>query len=451
MRKRTMLEMSRFLIVAFLISIITYLGCAPINVSNAQTGTTVNGVIQSNTTWTKANGPYVFAGPLGIAVGAVLTIEPGVVLKLGVLQVNGTLHAVGSSSDPIYIDGEGGSITFTSSSVDWNEQTHSGSIVENLISTESNYFGISINASPKLNKNSINASIGIDGGSPIISNNTIAGVGGGGVININGGSPVISKNTLTAVTFFDSYGRPQQFPECGINLAGDCSTVISDNVVFKGIKIDSGMAIIQRNLITGSNKGIVIDGGTKIAVQNNTIANNTLVGIAVNVNLPSTALSIGFNNFQDNNAVNKGRNIDLGSGAEPTTVDVNATYNWWGSANEFSIEDTIYDLGDDFRLGKVTFMPFLAEPNPQAMPDPNAPSPTILPSSTPAQSASPSQSPAEIASPTLNPTASPDQSSGQGVSWGLFYGVVAVFVVVVAVLAVAVAVLLRRTRRATGS
>ena len=94
--------------------------------------TSVNGTISSDTTWTQANSPYNFTGPVGIASGVTLTIEPGATVNLRsyYIQVNGTLDAQGSSTNPIYFKAEQ---TFTSLSNSRNEQTATGCIIENAI------------------------------------------------------------------------------------------------------------------------------------------------------------------------------------------------------------------------------------------------------------------------------------------------------------------------------
>jgi hypothetical protein len=119
-----------------------------------QAATDFIGIITSDTTWTKANSPYDLTGPLLVDDVITLTIEPGITVNLNdyYIQVNGTLIARGSNTNPIHFST--GRITFSQSSSSWNEQTDSGCIVENagLTSTEM----LIINSSPKINSNTIN-------------------------------------------------------------------------------------------------------------------------------------------------------------------------------------------------------------------------------------------------------------------------------------------------------
>lgn len=64
----------------------------------------VSGIVATNTTWTKANSPYIVNGNLSVDSGATLTIQPGVVVRVdsGVsFIVDGRLIAEGTVTDSI--------------------------------------------------------------------------------------------------------------------------------------------------------------------------------------------------------------------------------------------------------------------------------------------------------------------------------------------------------------
>ena len=103
-RLRTLNAFERTLIV-LLVAFVA--GLAP----SGALATNVSGTISANTTWTLANSPYVMTGNVTVSAGVTLTVEPGVIVQGNAtgrsLTINGSLSAVGTSSQPI---------TFTSSS-----------------------------------------------------------------------------------------------------------------------------------------------------------------------------------------------------------------------------------------------------------------------------------------------------------------------------------------------
>ena len=434
---------------AALLIVMTASGLIFVNGSHfiiAQTYTNVSGIISSDTTWTQANSPYMLTGNVLVNNGVTLTIEAGATVNCvnGYIEVNGTLRAMGSSANPIDFP-YGASINFTQYSNGWNEQTSSGSIIENA----NGPIHVGINdAFPKISSNSFVVT-SIYGGSPIISNNIIIGevvVYSGtpvisnnnfnaSLISIYGGSPIISDNNITGIlepnaSYLNGF---VYMPVYGIILEGNnTNAYISDNTIANhetaGINVVSGTATIQRNLINNNQYGISILQNANLIIQNNTIANNSR---GISDTSPSATSTIIYNNIYKNSF-----NIYLGSSltnnANPNNV--NATYNWWGTTDTQGINQTVYDFKDDFTLGTVTFVPFLTAPNAEAVPNPNAPIP--IPAST--QSPSPSSVMASTSPPSSSssPSASPSQTKANTTSLvpvELIVIVVAIVIVVVAI------------------
>jgi len=139
--------------------------------------TPVNGVINSDTTWTSVNSPYNLTGNVLVSNGAKLTIEPGATVKLNsyYIKVNGTLSAKGSTTEPIQIMGDGDDyqIIFTDYSTSWNDQALTGCIVEHATFNLTRIY-VQEGASPKIANNLLmNGQISIWGSSDVkVSNNT---------------------------------------------------------------------------------------------------------------------------------------------------------------------------------------------------------------------------------------------------------------------------------------
>ena len=377
-----------------------------IPLGRAQSGTNENGIINQDASWTKTNSPYTLTGNILINNQTTITVEAGTTLNLngyyimvngklivqqGVtinmqnaayIQVNGLLSAIGTTSNPIQFNGftesfhiqtiYSSSIIFSESSVGWDEQKSSGSIIENTIL---NTTSISVASSIKMaNNNMFGAGLDISEGSPLITDNIL----GNGAI-ITGGSPIISNNAIhftvtcsasnsnqnTNQTAFIANnvisGVPAQYP--GITLAGNS---LGYNL------------IIERNLIStglfSGNNGIEIGLSNNVkctvSIINNTITNNN-IGINVICGIPQL---ISGNNFYNNTF-----NVKL---RESGSID--CPDNWWGTTDQQAINQSIYDFKNDFNLGTVNFVPFLTTPNPQALTtSTSTPIPTPSPSPTP--------------------------------------------------------------------
>lgn len=367
---------------AFMIVVVALLASALILVGNVRVGMAQGGIvtfISSDTTWTKANSPHILSGPIFVNNGVTLTVEAGATVNFNnyYITVNGTLNARGSSTDQIRFNG--GSITFIGTSSAWNEQTGSGSIIENSILTSTSVFG----GSPKINRNSINAAISVDstatisnnvitgsisGGSTVL-NNVVIGTVSGGLVENNtitgevyaGGSSVISGNTISGG---------------GVSCAGNSR--VSNNVIFNssnGVTVSSqffqsgGYPVIEKNLIrnntNGINVGILIRAwvGTNIPIiENNTIFQNS-VGIRLSYVNQEPSHGYPLPTIRNNNILN---NSNYNFYLDTSEVNINATQNWWGTTDAQAVNLTIRDYKYDLTLGTVYFIPFLTEPNPTA-------------------------------------------------------------------------------------
>ena len=425
--------------------------------SSGQVSTEVSGIISSNLTWTKTGGPYIFAGPVSVTVGAILTIQPGASVVLGKynLLVNGTLRAQGTIAEPIVFQGGANGvdskgnliypITFTPFSTAWNQQANTGCIIENANLQSTSVY---ISSSPKIGSSNFNNSfIWVTNStlnaephpvpaSPTISNNTFNGAGAYfGIATFNSIGP-IANNTISGYI-------------TGIEMHSDEGTNV------------------QGNLITGNTVGIALfaqQGPVLVSIKNNTITNNS-VGISL-LEVPGSTMSatIQYNNIFAN------ANYNINSSMPDP---LNAINNWWGTTNTASINQTIYDAKQNSSFGTVTFVPFLTSANtaaPTTVQSSPSPSSSALPTTTPSVTQTPSptltSSPATTsASPTptgtststAKPTgtsplptesASPSQSassspatSNQGVSKEVVYGVV---IVAALVIVLAIALFLRK-------
>jgi hypothetical protein len=285
-----------------LISAILFSGA--LFVGSGQASTNVTGIINSDAIWNSAGSPYTLTGPTAVNQGVTLTIEPGVTVNLGdyYIQVNGTLVAEGTSSNPINLNG--GQIVFTSVSKGWNEQTGKGNLIENA-----KINSISSSNSIKINNNQIVGSLSV-GNLSIVSYNKIS-------YNPNYATNQYVTNTVTVGDSCKVEGNTIT----GTVMTGD-NVTISHNTLGPGNQESSSD---QTELTTG---------------RSCSITDNTITGVT---NLPNMfasevakAINVAYESVISNNKI---EGLITGSPSEITgnTIEGGGTSKSWGLRDTYSV------------------------------------------------------------------------------------------------------------------
>jgi hypothetical protein len=330
----------------------------------------VTGLIASDTTWTAQGSPYHFTGPVCVLEGATLNVEPGVTVDFDkyYLRVNGTLHAVGTPSQPVTLTADKEQqnpmqqIQFTAASTSYTG--NSGCILQNVVL---NHVSVDIKgSSPKISNcvfvDPFWVTILSRGGSPVISDNTFQQVSYEGVsvdksAAVTGNLFNITTGFATAIVAHEhSYIANNKIIGYynGIN-AADSTTVTGNAIVgcTNAGGVTGGSVDFSRNYLSDNHIGISICEGAN-GIQNNAVLNND-IGLQI---LSSSSAGTA----QNNNIVgSKQYSVSMES-----TLNVDLPNNWWGTTDADAINQTIRDFKVDFNLGKVNFVPFLTSANPNA-------------------------------------------------------------------------------------
>ncbi len=417
----------------------------------------MSGIIFSDASWTAADSPINITGPTAVAKGVTLTVEPGAVVKfnMNVLQVNGTFQAIGTSTQPVTLDGGyrgrlpvfassaiNGKLILTSESEDWDAQTGTGCIFENAkiislsifaekksVKITNNIFSggyaeggaVSAGGNSLISNNKfVGGSIYIGDGSPLVSNNTLIGRG----IGISGGSPTIVNNLV--------YTGPSGITVSG----GDNVTIIHNaiaNMTLRGFEAYGGNVMFEHNLVLYSSTGCLFGYQSNVIVQYNTIALNR-----VGLKSPYPSGKFSYNNVERNSE----NSVVLSASS-----NVDFRYNWWGTTDASAISQTIFDYKNNYNLGNVTFIPFLDSPNPQAPSIASFTVPAIEASSTPTTSPEPTATPSTSPlTPSVAPSPTPISPS-YSLNEQEPFDIIAVLSAVITALIIALVVLLYKQRK----
>ena len=331
----------------------------------------VSSNITTDTTWTKANSPYIVTGTVQVYPDVTLTIEPGVTVKFNSgagLTIGHKLIAIGNEYEPIIFtsnvspptvyDWTGiGFVNAMDAIFDENGNYVDGSIIKYcvieysygiLISSSSPYIAsnkIQHNWMYPHGNNNCHGSISLYLSNSIISDNEISDnevSPGGALICARYSSPTIFNNYITNNTNGSS-----------IALYEHNEAIIANNEI---VSNNSGGTVSVGNS-TSEIRGNIID--TTVLIFSNSTANiqwNDLYPDGV-----YSPYSVYFNSTISTNAVIHNNNL-IGVTLGPYDFEVDATDNYWGTTNTATIDANITDYYDDFTLGKVNYQPIRSTP-----------------------------------------------------------------------------------------
>ena len=234
-------------------------------------------IIGADTTWTTANSPVTFTGPIVVNTGVTLTINAGVTVNLNnyYLYVNGTVRAIGTNSGNIQI--YGGSITFSNSS-------GAGSIFQNAAINSS----ITSSSTLTVINSTINSGSLTVGDSSVLTNNIIS-------------SQVTARNSCNFINN---------------NISGDISA--------------GNLCALTGNTLLGD-----ITTGQSTKISNNTIMGSKIVLAPFGGHSYTIALTVGSTSTITNNTVSGGVTA-ISSSISNNTISGGAPFTDWAGRGEDS-------------------------------------------------------------------------------------------------------------------
>lgn len=337
--------------------------------------TDIQGIVYGNTTWTRANSPYIITGNILIDSLAVLTIEPGVRIEISngyKFYIDGELDAVGSVSEAITFTGQYGGYW---PGLDFRKPRPSDTCHFSYCHFDHTVKAIGIKDRQLVLTNCVFEDVSkygvyFDAGSSRIENckflrNEVAlRIIGPGTIDISANEFVSN----TSYTLYISGGGP------GVNLSAGITNNLFTNNKMGAYVQDLNLSEMTGNIFLHNETGLTLEQGTKVTELNNNIFASNQNGMIIH-----KASGIAHNNTfkhnktavfvdQSNNALKFEYNcfdssVEMHVKMRQTYDNMDLRNNYWGSNDSTVIRSKIYDFYNDFVQGFVQYMPFLKEPD----------------------------------------------------------------------------------------
>lgn len=381
------------LIILFFICIWFFHGFSGISYS-----TEVSGNIDTDTIWNLTDSPYILTGTVQVLQGAMLTIEPGVVVKFNNgarLNAEGNISAIGNKSQLITFTANG---TTDSYYISFNENPQASSILEYCLiercSGISNHGHVLslvrckfddnhghssllalyreekyIVSESEFTNNTFDEKLISSGYNTIIKDNIFVNNNlnssalwtGKALINAKSDA-VISGNSIennfAPAIFIDNKSsiKSNLLPtgEISNNRIINCgySDGVGGGICVTGIS-DGKLSILDNTIIANRGSGLELRQYNIIEVKRNIFKNNRS-SIASSIFLWNGNTS--WERIIENNDIYG--TVRLGG----KNVDVYIPNNYWGTIDKAIIDERIYDYYDNTNEGKLIYTPFANKP-----------------------------------------------------------------------------------------
>ncbi|MCD6064344.1 MAG: hypothetical protein K0R82_2255 [Flavipsychrobacter sp.] len=334
--------------------------------------TNVSGAIINSVTWTKANSPYVVTANLLVGDGVVLTIEPGVEVRVAQdvrIYVDGGIHAIGTSIDTvvftsdlasphrnswygIHLRDEGipDSSSFRNCRFSWSEGAIRSFTPVNI--TRCTF---------------INCKFGVS-----IGNSSYNSIADSNIVtHCDGGMSTGAPGSISANVMWDIMD--------GISASGAPVVRVSDNYVdassngiWYSMSTLSGPAQLHNNVVVNAKLGFWISGHIKGPGIYGNISAYTDLGFRLDGVNGNVQYNTGLHNKIGVEIMYGGwtgfRNNCIDSCTDYFVVvknwdDVDVSGNYWGTTDTATLNAKMFDFWDDFVSPKGTILPALAQPD----------------------------------------------------------------------------------------
>ncbi len=326
--------------------------------------TNVSGLISANTTWTKANSPYIVKGDIAIDTNASVTIEPGVEVRFDgnyIIYVWGKIIAQGTATDEIIFK----SNSSTPKAKDWkgieiSYNKNNDTLKFSYCSfSHANYGAILIKSGPA----SIEYCTFSNNDVGIITNSSPDAYTHVSyckfIKNANFGAVLKSKNVVTHCEFSGG--------DFGLESINDFSLEVSYNTFYYfKVSAINWCTNVHHNILAYNNIGIFRSNNIKYnqawrnsvgirylkITSNDTVQFNSIKYNLRGIDGPVPATTVFNNNCIESNVEYNYCNYDKDNS--------NIIMNYWGTSDSSDIAKSILDFYDNFTSGRTAFIPVLA-------------------------------------------------------------------------------------------